>query len=1275
MEPRLALTAPTFLPLPDNVTLLAGTSLHLALNGTDTALQPGDPPPFYSMDVVGVSNVQLSNPNVQNPQVEAQVLDPAANRSVRLTVSQQGAITGDMSLQFFEDLAPHTTARIMSLVDGTGSPIDPPIYGGPFYDGLTFHRIIKDFMIQGGDPKGDGTGGSGVSFDDEFNSKLQFTSAGILAMANSGADTNDSQFFITTNDTNPYRSGDFKYTIFGFLTEGYTVLHQLESVPTGANDKPVNTVTIESMTPFVDGENRTLRLWVPNGTTGTVDVTVRIYGDPHYTGIGDPPEPVTHTFHVTVLPDSVNDNPFIGGSIAPVQTTANTTSAAFQIPATDVEGDAIYYDGGVYPTNANLTFTTDHNTGQTTVQAKNNWAGVGSIVAAVRAASGQTWDTQDVPVYVNPAKPTVALLASSDTGPSNSDRITNPAILTDGTQGTLGFRLSGLNTGAEVVLFADGTEIARGTATSDTLILRNATTFTWTAGSHTITARQTLKNQTVSVGNTHTAVDLDSGLTSGLAVTVDATAPQITSTAPLTATRGTMYAYDVQSTEEPGVQYQLTAGPAGMQIDSQTGAITWIPDVGQIGTAAVTVRAMDTAGNTDQQSFQIEVHNQNLAPTADPQTLRITVDTAKPILLTGSDGNIELVQTLTYALGNLPAHGALTGFDAATGAVTYTPAAGYTGPDAFTFTVTDDDSAGAPGPLTSAPATVSITVVPVNHAPTANAQGVTIDEDVAITITLTGDDGDSNLQQTLSFLIVNQPSHGTLSVLDANAGTVRYTPWPDYNGQDSFTFRTMDDAQGDPAFLTSDPAAVSITINAIDDPPVARTVIESIQEDTSWVNSLPGNDGDPMVTEVQALEYAITIGPSHGQVTSFDPGTGAITYVPAQNYNGSDAITFTVKEVDTGRVSAPGTLSLVITSVNDPPVATGQQVTTAEDASLGIALGSDGDAEVQQVLQLNVVTPPAHGTLSGFNSATGEVTYVPGADFNGSDSFTYTLTDDARAGAPAALVSGQATVAISVTPVDDPPRFLPVQPGLAIPGQEFQVTIRAFDVDVPPDPIRYSLEPGAPAGASVDPVSGQITWLVPGDLPSGTVLLTVRATEVTPAALSATQTVEVDVLNIGGLFAAPSTIASQPAIAPLLGPEPALLGGVTPAALSLPILGPQTTFGVSSLLGTPSFLGSSFGLSLGSGGTYRMNPTPAEQPQPKTLPEQQPTEGDSGQNPTSDAGDGNLNEKGRERTVRQERSGATMTDVSDAAFEDLAEGEDWLALAAEEAELLLAAAE
>lgn len=113
-----------------------------------------------------------------------------------------------------------------------------------FYDGLTFHRVIKDFMIQGGDPKGDGTGDPGYKFDDEINSHKLVK--GTLAMANSGANTNGSQFFIVTKDATDWLDG--KHTAFGNVTSGLENVMKIQDLPVGENDKPNEAVIINKIT-------------------------------------------------------------------------------------------------------------------------------------------------------------------------------------------------------------------------------------------------------------------------------------------------------------------------------------------------------------------------------------------------------------------------------------------------------------------------------------------------------------------------------------------------------------------------------------------------------------------------------------------------------------------------------------------------------------------------------------------------------------------------------------------------------------------------------------------------------------------------------------------------------------------------------------------------------------------------------------------------------------------------------------------------------------------
>jgi cyclophilin family peptidyl-prolyl cis-trans isomerase len=138
---------------------------------------------------------------------------------------------GTIEVELFDEDAPKTVENFMKLArDG-------------FYDGVIFHRVIPDFMIQGGDPTGTGSGGPGYKFEDEFNDNKVVR--GALAMANAGPNTNGSQFFIVTAEATPWLDG--KHTVFGRVTSGMDVVDAIEAVETDARDKPLEDVRMESV--------------------------------------------------------------------------------------------------------------------------------------------------------------------------------------------------------------------------------------------------------------------------------------------------------------------------------------------------------------------------------------------------------------------------------------------------------------------------------------------------------------------------------------------------------------------------------------------------------------------------------------------------------------------------------------------------------------------------------------------------------------------------------------------------------------------------------------------------------------------------------------------------------------------------------------------------------------------------------------------------------------------------------------------------------------------
>ncbi|WP_150239183.1 peptidylprolyl isomerase [Nocardiopsis quinghaiensis] len=225
--------------LPLSMTaLLAGTALlavSACANGADAQ---------NDSDGGGSGSDQASGPDQAGGPAD---VDVSGVEGATLRTSE-----GDIEVELFPEDAPLTVANFVGLAEGEGVP-NPVTGEAGFYDGTVFHRVIDEFMVQGGDPQGTGRGGPGYTFEDEFGSGREFDAPGVLAMANSGEDTNGSQFFLTVEPT-PHLNG--MHTIFGHVSdeESMDVLSGIAGVETDASDRPVQDVVLESVTVHRENE-------------------------------------------------------------------------------------------------------------------------------------------------------------------------------------------------------------------------------------------------------------------------------------------------------------------------------------------------------------------------------------------------------------------------------------------------------------------------------------------------------------------------------------------------------------------------------------------------------------------------------------------------------------------------------------------------------------------------------------------------------------------------------------------------------------------------------------------------------------------------------------------------------------------------------------------------------------------------------------------------------------------------------------------------------------
>lgn len=227
-------TASQFATLISLIVGLSFFSVHALAAGADPAPNAAAP--------AAAKTATTDSPKTQKKPAKK------GNKKMTGTTAIVKTSLGTITIKLFKEKAPKTVENFIGLATGSKEWTDPKTgekkKGTPLYDGTIFHRVIPNFMIQGGDPLGKGIGGPGFRFEDEFSPNDNFDKPGILAMANSGPNTNGSQFFITVKPT-PWLNRH--HTIFGEVTEGMDVVNQIVNAERDSQDKPRKEIKIEKI--------------------------------------------------------------------------------------------------------------------------------------------------------------------------------------------------------------------------------------------------------------------------------------------------------------------------------------------------------------------------------------------------------------------------------------------------------------------------------------------------------------------------------------------------------------------------------------------------------------------------------------------------------------------------------------------------------------------------------------------------------------------------------------------------------------------------------------------------------------------------------------------------------------------------------------------------------------------------------------------------------------------------------------------------------------------
>ncbi len=476
-------------------------------------------------------------------------------------------------------------------------------------------------------------------------------------------------------------------------------------------------------------------------------------------------------------------------------------------------------------------------------------------------------------------------------------------------------------------------------------------------------------------------------------------------------------------------------GTAALNSD---GTITYTPNLNYNGSDTMQYTVKDSKGFTSNAAtVSITINPVNDAPVANNDLVELAEDTILEINVLGNDTDVDGFATIDVSSVNIvdnPSNGSLF-IDTTNGAVRYSPNADFFGSDSFTYNIKDT------GFLTSATATVLLTITSVNDAPRLVDDSANTDEDTPITINIIPNDNDVDGTLDLTTLTFTQePAHGT--VVFNSLGQVVFEPELNYHGNDLFSY-TISDNNG----LVSEAAAsVLLTVNSINDAPIADDNALSVREDKTLEITLTGSDVDG-----DTLDFNITLQPRHGTLT----GTGATrTYTPDENYNGND--NFNIQATDGFLSSQTANITIVVIPINDRPVATAQTVTVNEDATVTFVLtGSDIDNDP-------LTFGLAGGDLSGNITGTvPTVTYSPAENFNGEEKLLFFANDGE-------LDSAIEVITINVLAVNDLPT-VESQTLFLAEDSSIALTLKGHDIDE--DILTYLIED--------EPLHGTLTGAIP----------------------------------------------------------------------------------------------------------------------------------------------------------------------------------------------------